>query len=1280
MTVGTPGNNGTWVTLEDSEGGELERNTVVDGSNWRTRRRSLSPGTYYVRVDSYQSRTGAYSLKLTAEGDGGDVEDDHGGVEDDHGDERSSATVVALPSETEGRFDSIDDVDYFRFEVAETRFVTIPNLGSKKYRAALFDSDGNFLASGGSGYVIRHSLPPGTYYVRFRGGWKTRYTLRLMTPTVESPDVAVEIPDAALRSALEDALGKSSGAEITRGEMAGVYHLNVTGVQDLTGIEYATNLYWLRLRGEVGVSGSVDGRMLSDLGPIAGLVTLGVLYISGNNDLVDVTPVAGLRWLEELALTYNNISDIAPLTDLEWLRFLDLWGNRVSAIPSLAGLRSLTDLKLDSVGMKNPDGTYDPAAHDERPSLDLSGLADSPRSLVSLNLLANKIVDVSPLAGLTWLRRLNLASNEIVDVSPLSGLTSLESLDLGFNRTLADMSPLAGLTSVTSLVLGGCATQVEGDISWVAELTSLQSLSFWDYGMVDLSPVSGLTWLSSLQVRDNNIADVSPLLHNTELARVDLRGNPLDKNSVETVIPLLLERGVEVTFTQPEEGEGEVIGIADAGLGAALRRLLRRGYGWGITENEVRQLRGLVASDFAIADLAGIEVAEHLRRLDLSANAIFDLAPLADLDVARFLFLDGNDIEDVGPLAGLSSLEALTLSNNAIEDVSPLFGLGSLRYLALDGNSLRELSQLPLSLAYLHLTNNRISDIGALSHLRLRELQLDGNSITSLAPLAGQSLRYLHFNRNQVADLSSLDVASLVELHAKDNVLQGVSPLLNAEKLLVADVRGNPLSEDAISVLGSLRERGTTVLAGEAVPYFPAQGPGRTGFVRVINRSDVAGEMFVEAVDDAGVRAGPVRLTLGAREAVHFNSADLENGNTRKGLDGGIGPPTAGNWRLALISPLDIEVLSYVRTEDGFVTAMHDMVADAVLPTFNPGGNQNQRSILRIVNTEAERARWTTGGYDDRGKWHPMAGSIEVRPGTALTLSAAALENAHGLGDGQGKWRLRVRGFPWFAMSLLESPTGHLTNLSTAPDHSVPLPDGGRLHRVPLFPGASAARVGFARVINRSDTPGQVAIEAVDDNGTRFGPVSLELRPRQTMHFNSNDLETGNADKGLSGGVGVGDGDWRLELASTSDLQVLSYIRTADGFLTSMHDLAPRAEDGSLWVPFFNPGRNTNQVSSLRLMNRGEGVAEVTITGVDDAGHPSSDAVRVSIPSGAARTFTAAELEAGSAAGLSGALGEGEGKWRLRVAASDEVEAMSLLSLPTGHMTNLSTTPRHSAE
>ena len=57
------------------------------------------------------------------------------------------------------------------------------------------------------------------------------------------------------------------------------------------------------------------------------------------------------------------------------------------------------------------------------------------------------------------------------------------------------------------------------------------------------------------------------------------------------------------------------------------------------------------------------------------------------------------------------------------------------------------------------------------------------------------------------------------------------------------------------------------------------------------------------------------------------------------------------------------------------------------------------------------------------------------------------------IGDGSGKWQLVVDSKPEIvAMSLLSSPAGHLTNLSTAPDNET---DGG--HSILRFPSASDA-------------------------------------------------------------------------------------------------------------------------------------------------------------------------------------------------------------------------------
>ena len=230
-------------------------------------------------------------------------------------------------------------------------------------------------------------------------------------------------------------------------------------------------------------------------------------------------------------------------------------------------------------------------------------------------------------------------------------------------------------------------------------------------------------------------------------------------------------------------------------------------------------------------------------------------------------------------------------------------------------------------------------------------------------------------------------------------------------------------------------------------------------------------------------------------------------------------------------------------------------------------------------------------------------------------------------------------------------------------------------HTLPLVLPASGAGIeGFVRVVNLSDRAGTVRIHAIDDTGERFGPVTLALDANETVNFKSRELEQGNAAKGLPTGVGDGEGYWRLELESGLDIGPLAYVRTADGFVTSMHDLVSETGD-TLHVLFFNPGSNRNQVSRLRLVNRGAAEAEVTVTARDDAGEcaPGGE-VRLTLPAGAARMLSARDLESGGG-GFDGSLGDGAGKWRLFVSSSVSIEAMSLLTSPTGHLANLSTAP-----
>ena len=114
-------------------------------------------------------------------------------------------------------------------------------------------------------------------------------------------------------------------------------------------------------------------------------------------------------------------------------------------------------------------------------------------------------------------------------------------------------------------------------------------------------------------------------------------------------------------------------------------------------------------------------------------------------------------------------------------------------------------------------------------------------------------------------------------------------------------------------------------------------------------------------------------------------------------------------------------------------------------------------SWLRIGNLGNNEAEVTIRGVDDSGL---SSGNVATRiTGFASrTFSAEDLETgADGLegflGRGHGKWRLFVSSpEPIFVMSLLENPTGHLTNLSRLPpEEDVPWKDSRRLFQ-PVSP------------------------------------------------------------------------------------------------------------------------------------------------------------------------------------------------------------------------------------
>ena len=268
---------------------------------------------------------------------------------------------------------------------------------------------------------------------------------------------------------------------------------------------------------------------------------------------------------------------------------------------------------------------------------------------------------------------------------------------------------------------------------------------------------------------------------------------------------------------------------------------------------------------------------------------------------------------------------------------------------------------------------------------------------------------------------------------------------------------------------------------------------------------------------------------------------------------------------------------------------------------------------------------------------------------------------------------------------------------------------------IPYFLSAAEwaeGRQGFVRVLNHSASDGTVTITAIDDAGHVKPAFTLVLGARQARHFDSEDLESnrlGRADLVNADGtpfMGVGaphlndasevGGHWRLMIEADAaigngHIEALEYVRTRSDFLTPMHDsVRERAVDGGLrmyQVRTFNPGSDRTRRSSLYLINRADGDASVTVTGVDDAGNRGEGNVTFTLGGGKAAEIPAQALEDMAAVreedwmgmvmpdgGLAGKLGDGAGRWQLFVTSDQPLHVLSLMKVPGGYISNLSTT------
>jgi internalin A len=178
----------------------------------------------------------------------------------------------------------------------------------------------------------------------------------------------------------------------------------------------------------------------------------------GASDIEDISELRGITNLRELVIGQT------PFTVRKELK--------IDAVASLSHLDTLV-LNMSRVT------TLEPVRH--------------LKQLVTLNIGGSLVNDLSPISGLRSLKSVDVRDSRVVDLSPLHGASRLEEMNI-------DAKQAPSLDRVPQIKTLMIIAQVSVDLTKVAALSSLTSLSIWGPPVIDLSPLRKLSMLKTLNV------------------------------------------------------------------------------------------------------------------------------------------------------------------------------------------------------------------------------------------------------------------------------------------------------------------------------------------------------------------------------------------------------------------------------------------------------------------------------------------------------------------------------------------------------------------------------------------------------------------------------------------------------------------------------------------------------------------------------------------------------------------------------------------------------------
>ena len=455
------------------------------------------------------------------------------------------------------------------------------------------------------------------------------------------------------------------------------------------------------------------------------------------------------------------------------------------------------------------------------------------------------------------------------------------------------------------------------------------------------------------------------------------------------------------------------------------------------------------------------------------------------------------------------------------------------------------------------------------------------------------------------------------------------------------------------------------------VTFFP--GGDRTtqsGLLRIRNLSDVANSLQIIGFDDQGTESDEVEIELLGGQIVRLTTEDLELGNPDRGLVGAFGSGV-GDWRIRIYTDLKLDINAYMTLSDGSLTPIHDFVEmndEVAWVPFLPRQNGlAANSFLRMSNLSGVAVETTIEGVDDRGDQGEGEVTVTLDGGTSRWISVEELETGAdlegALGAGNGNWQLTITATDDIRVqAFVSGENGELTALSTLRRHwATPLDEnqiGLSTVRRAWLPEADASPTGFLRLINRSDSLGEITIEARDESDSTYESKVINMKAHAALQLTSADLERGSLVFGS--GLGDGEGLWTLDFSSESDLELMYFSATSDHSIAAMHDRVPMSNASNTHVVQFLALDETKASNQVRIINSSSEDAQIRITGTDEMGE-FSQSISLTVPAARSQLLTEDELVDGSIE-ITGNLGTGSGTWQLEICSSASIQVIHLVS------------------